>query len=272
MAACCWRSISLAGGASSLIACRFDPRAADEAFVELLHLEDQVGHVVADARSTSCRTAACPRACTRPWDRPGRSRGGRRWSAGGPSPAGALSRRCRGSAAAAPAPSAASRGGNGPRRPAKPCARPLRDRAWPARRSGSRASHVVLSQVVRSSSLPLWPVTAPSVAVGAALVGEQLLDALAGPRRRPGWPARCCGWLCSTSSVRISSRCLFLRSSSVELGVEPPLGPLDEVLAQEALPLAAGAAGGEAVQAGEHRVLRFALVVGGDGPLVRPAR
>ena len=60
MAACCWWAISLAGGASSLIAAVFDPRAADEALVELLHLEDQIGHVVADARPTSCRTARMP--------------------------------------------------------------------------------------------------------------------------------------------------------------------------------------------------------------------
>ena len=123
------RSISLRRRRFFLDRCGLDPGAADEAFVELLHLEDQVGHVVADRDPHRARTAACLRACTRPWDRPGRSRAGRRWTAGGPSPADALSRPCRGSAGAAPAPSAASRGGSG-----------LRRAATTLRRAASRSS------------------------------------------------------------------------------------------------------------------------------------
>ena len=67
--------------------------------------------------STSARRSASPRVCIRPWDRPGRSRAGRRWSANGPSPADDLSRPCREFAAPASAPSAAFRGGSDLRPP-----------------------------------------------------------------------------------------------------------------------------------------------------------
>ena len=115
--------------------------------------------------------------------------------------------------------------------------------------------------------MPLWPVTAPSVARRAVLVGEQLLDALL------GLGGDLVGPLVVASAVLDQQLANFfallvLEVVDGELGVEPPLGPFDEVLAQEALPLAAGAAGREAIQAGQHRVLRLALVVGGDGPLV----
>ena len=113
-------------------------------------------------------------------------------------------------------------------------ARPLRDRARPISSLVSFGSCRLLRASRQSeSSLPLLPVTAPSR-------GGRL-----SARRRTACSTRCCAsaatclafslffWLCSTSSARISSRCLFLRSSSVELGIEPLAGPVDEVLAVE---------------------------------------
>src|SRR6186997_2310624 len=41
---------------------------------------------------------------------------------------------------------------------------------------------------------------------------------------------------------------LVLQVVDAQLGVEPPLGPFDQVFAQETLPLAASAASGEAIQ------------------------
>ena len=100
------------------------------------------------------------------------------------------------------------------------------------------------------------------------LVGKELLDALLRLGGDLVGPLVVLAGCARRAAARISSRCLFLRSSSVELGVEPPLGPFDEVLALEALLLAGRAAGREAIQAGEHRVFRFALVVRRDRPLV----
>ena len=65
---------------------------------------------------------------------------------------------------------------------------------------------------------------------------------------------------------------LVLEVVDADLGIESPLGPFDEVFAQQALPLAGRAAGGETIQAGEHRVFRFALVVRRDRLLVGELR
>ena len=60
IAACCCRSMSLAGRGVFLDRGRLDPRAADEAFVELLHLEDQIGHVRCRPRPTCASNSFMP--------------------------------------------------------------------------------------------------------------------------------------------------------------------------------------------------------------------
>ncbi len=70
----------------------------------------------------------------------------RRWTAGGPSPAGGLSRPCRESAAPAPAPSAAFRGGSDLRPPFPAGARAARGRAGPASSAGSSHCRLCRSQ------------------------------------------------------------------------------------------------------------------------------
>ena len=171
--------------------CRFDPRAADEAFVELLHLEDQVGHVVADRVHmaveqrhalalvfdlgidlgiTAEADAGLQVVHRQQMLFPGRIEDLQQ---------------------------------QGPLHP--PHFGPevvfddlrdlahwrLRDRAWPIRRWPISALHVFLSQVVRSSSLPFWPVTAPSVAIADSVRRRTAVRRAAGPRRPSGWPSRC---------------------------------------------------------------------------------
>ena len=102
---------------------------------------------------------------------------------------------------------------------------------------------------------------------GAALVAKQRLDLLL------RFGCNLVGPLVVSLAVLDEQRVNFfallvLEVVDRELGVESPLGPLDQVLAQEALSLAAGTAGRETVQAGEYRVLRLAQIVRGNSPLM----
>ena len=116
---------------------------------------------------------------------------------------------------------------------------------------------------------PLPPVAMRDRGVGVAAVAEELARPAGELRPASDRPARCCLRLCSTSSLRISSRCLLRRSSTFEIDVEPLAGPGHELLAVVAL-LALSVAGREV---GQRRpctgILGFLLVVGLRGACSR---
>ena len=228
------RRCSLVGRGLLVDGLAFDPGRADETLVELFHAEDQVGDPLADAWSTSARRSACPRACTRPWDRPGRSRAGRRCGASGPSPAGGLSRPCRAVAAPAPAPSAAFRAGSG-LRPPWSAGSSSASRSQPGQLLGRQLVVERLGRANRSATpvAPLLPwrrAASLGGCVGRTACSSRCCD-LGQGRLGLG----CCGRLCSTSRPRISSRCLLLQVFQVQVDLEPLAGPGDQPLAVVAL-------------------------------------
>ena len=92
------------------------PGRADEALVELLHAEDQVGHPLADRLPHLLENPHALALVFHLGIDLGVAAQADAAAGGGPSPAGGLSRPRRAVAAPAPAPSAAFRAGSGPRR------------------------------------------------------------------------------------------------------------------------------------------------------------
>ncbi len=119
-ASCCWRTpprgrhwgeLRLGLVVDRLGAVELPLRAevVEELGVELFDAEDQVGDAVADAVPHLGEDPHALPACTRPWDRSGRSLAGRSSCGGGPWRGGVPSSSSRGSGAGRPFPSRASR-------------------------------------------------------------------------------------------------------------------------------------------------------------------
>ena len=225
---CCCRAISPRPTGFFVSRRGFLPGRADETSDLLFHPEDQIGDPFADRSSTSSRTSAFLRACTRPSDRSGHSRAGRPPTADGPCQQMVFPGRVEHFAAPATAPSAASRGGSGFRR--SPTSDLLELLAIERRRTslGQRFSMPLLSrqpcrQPARAGPPRLAPCFASNASSGSSLTS-------AGARPAASSAHDCSPRLCSIKQVANLVALLALEIFEVEIDLESLVGPVRRAL------------------------------------------